>query len=85
MSITGNQIKAARALAGLNQWELAIAANLDINTIRNFEAWNEKIVRGRTDILEKIHKAFSDAGVDLLDNGQESSGGRGVRFKGTQS
>ncbi|MEO9338685.1 helix-turn-helix transcriptional regulator [Mesorhizobium sp. SB112] len=81
MSITGNQIKAARALAGLNQWELATAANLDIYTIRNFEAWNEKIVRGRPNTLEKIHKAFSDAGVDLLD-GQESTGGRGVRFKG---
>lgn len=50
-------------LGRLNQWELPTLADLDTNTIRNFEAWNEKIVRGRADALEKIHKAFADAGV----------------------
>ena len=37
MSVSGNQIKAARALAGMDQKALADAAGVGINTIRNFE------------------------------------------------
>ena len=80
MPVTGNQIKAARALAGMNQEDLATSAAVGINTIRNFEGWNANIVRGRIDTLEKIRDAFRRAGVELLDDGDLSSGGMGVRF-----
>lgn len=81
MPVTGNQIKAARALAGMNQGELAKAADVGINTIRNFEGWNANIVRGRIDTLDKIRDAFREAGVELLDDGDVSTGGMGVRLR----
>ncbi|WP_246679866.1 helix-turn-helix transcriptional regulator [Mesorhizobium sp. B2-3-5] len=81
MPVTGNQIKAARALAGMDQKGLADAAGVGINTIRNFEGWGKEIVRGRLDTMEAIREAFKVAGVELLEDGQSSTQGRGVRLK----
>jgi len=81
MPVTGNQIKAARGLAGMNQEELAKAADVGVNTVRNFEGFNESVVRGRLDTMDKLREAFRAAGVDLLEDGQTSIGGLGVRFR----
>jgi DNA-binding XRE family transcriptional regulator len=36
--VTGNQLKAARALAGVDQQQVADAAEVNVSTIRNMEA-----------------------------------------------
>ncbi len=78
---TGNQIKAARALAGMGQKSLADAASVGINTIRNFEASGKEAVQGRIGTLEAIRNALFKAGVELLDDGQPSTSGLGVRLR----
>ena len=81
MPITGNQIKAARALAGLTQEELAERSKVGINTIRNFEGRGVEVVRGRLDTMEAIKIALKAMGVDLLEDGQPSTDGIGVRLR----
>lgn len=82
MPVTGNQIKAARALIGMNQEDLAKAADVGINTIRNFEGFAGDDVRGRIETMEAIKAAFREHGVELLEDGQVSTGGLGVRLTG---
>ena len=78
MSISGNQIKAARALAGLDQKGLAERANVGINTIRNMEAADAGNVRGRTDTLDAVVAALKSAGVIFV---EENGEGPGVRLR----
>jgi transcriptional regulator with XRE-family HTH domain len=78
MSISGNQIKAARALAGLDQKGLAERANVGINTIRNMEAADAGNVRGRTDTLDAVVAALKSAGVIFVEANGE---GPGVRLR----
>lgn len=65
----------------MDQKALADAAKIGINTVRNFEGWGSAIVRGRLDTMQAIKDAFSDVGVELLEDGQTSSEGRGVRLR----
>jgi transcriptional regulator with XRE-family HTH domain len=67
MEITGNQIKAARALAGIEQTELAEAAKVSVNTVRNMEAAAERVVSVRLDTLIRVRDALLSAGIRLLD------------------
>lgn len=76
--MTGNQIKAARALAGLEQAEIASRAAVSINTIRNMEAAGAATVRVRLDTLHKVKAALESAGVEFI---PENGGGAGVRLK----
>jgi hypothetical protein len=69
----------------MNQEDLAAAANVGINTIRNFEGAGTGVVRGRLDTMDAIRAAFRAKGVELLDDGQVSTGGLGVRFTNPQS
>ena len=79
--ITAAQLRAARALAGLDQRRLADLSNLSVPTIQRMEA-SEGVIRGNVDSLVKLIAALSAAGVDLIGDGQVSgSGGRGVRLK----
>jgi len=78
--ITGPQIRAARALLGMDQRELARLAGLSVPTIQRMEAC-EGSVRSVVDSLEKVISAFSAAGVELIAEGAPSQGtGRGVRL-----
>jgi transcriptional regulator with XRE-family HTH domain len=54
MAIFGNQLKAARALAGLDQRTLAERAEIGVNTIRNMEAAAAGDVPGLVRTLDKI-------------------------------
>ncbi len=65
----------------MDQKALADAANIGINTVRNFEGWGSAVVRGRLDTMQSIKDAFSAAGVELLEDGQASTEGRGVRLR----
>ena len=79
--ITAAQLKAARALLGIDQRKLAEASGLSLPTIQRMEASNST-VRGTVDSLVKLIAALQALGVELIDPGSVSSeGGRGVRLK----
>ena len=79
--ITAAQLRAARALLGMDQRTLAEAAGLSVPTIQRMEA-SEGVIRGNVDSLMKLIGALDVAGVMLINEGVESaSGGRGVRLK----
>lgn len=81
--ISSSQIKAARALLGIDQRQLAELAELSLPTIQRMEASPGTNVRGNIDSLSKLVQALEGAGVELIGEGNVSeSGGRGVRLKG---
>ncbi len=74
-------MRAARALLGLDQRQLAQAAGLSLPTIQRMEA-SDGVVRGNVDSLMKLVDALAANGIELISEGAASSGGgRGVRFK----
>lgn len=74
-------MKAARALAGIDQKTLAERAGVSLPTIQRMEA-SEGVVRGVVDTLVKVIQALNEAGVELIGDHQPSTeGGRGVRLK----
>ena len=79
--ITARQLRAARALAGLDQRALARASRLSLPTIQRMEA-SDGVVRGNVESLMKLIAALDRAGIELINVGATSSGGgRGVRLK----
>jgi transcriptional regulator with XRE-family HTH domain len=79
--ISSAQIRAARALLGIDQRKLAELSGLSVPTIQRMEA-SEDVVRGNVDSLMKLIAALDTAGIDLIGPGGASAGGgRGVRFK----
>jgi transcriptional regulator with XRE-family HTH domain len=78
--ITAGQMRAARALLGLDQRALAERSGLSLPTIQRMEA-SEGVVRGNVDSLMKLTAALAAAGVELIgDNAASLTGGRGVRL-----
>lgn len=78
--ITGPQIKAARALLGLDQKRLAELAGVSVPTIQRMEK-RPGTVGGAVDTLTRVIEAIERAGVTLIGDGAESrGGGRGVRL-----
>jgi transcriptional regulator with XRE-family HTH domain len=79
--ITAGQLRAARALLGIDQRELAQRSNLSLPTIQRMEA-SDGVVRGNVDSLMKLVDALTAGGIELIGEGATSSGGgRGVRLK----
>jgi transcriptional regulator with XRE-family HTH domain len=79
--ITAAQLRAARALAGMDQRTLAEKAGVSLPTIQRMEA-SEGNVRGVVDTLTKIVTALDAAGIELIGENMPSHGtGRGVRLK----
>jgi len=79
--ITAAQLRAARALVGMDQRALAAASALSLPTIQRMEA-SEGVIRGNVDSLMKLIAALEAAGVELIADGAISErGGRGVRLK----
>jgi transcriptional regulator with XRE-family HTH domain len=79
--ITSGQMRAARALLGMDQRHLADVAGVSLPTIQRMEA-SEGLVRGNVDTLVKVVDALDRAGVELIGEGVVSTeGGRGVRLK----
>ena len=79
--ITAAQLRAARALAGLDQRRLAELADLSVPTIQRMEA-SEDVIRGNVDSLMKLVEALNAIGIELIGEGAVSqTGGRGVRLK----
>jgi len=80
--ITAAQLRASRALLGIDQRKLADLCGLSVPTIQRMEA-SEGVIRGNVDSLMKLVAALNTAGIELIsDNATSTGGGRGVRLKG---
>jgi transcriptional regulator with XRE-family HTH domain len=79
--ITAAQLRAARALLGIDQRKLAELSGLSLPTIQRMEA-SEDVIRGNVDSLMKLVAALEGAGIALIsENAASAGGGRGVRLK----
>ena len=80
--ITAAQLRAARALLGIDQKVLAELAGISLPTIQRMEG-SDGTVRGNIDTLTKVIDALDRAGVELIgENARSERGGRGVRLHG---
>jgi transcriptional regulator with XRE-family HTH domain len=78
--ITAAQLRAARALLGIDQRTLAENSCLSLPTIQRMEA-SDGVIRGNVESLMKVIEALNAAGIELIGDGAESkAGGRGVRL-----
>lgn len=74
-------MRAARALLGIDQRQLAELAGISVPTIQRMEA-SADVVRGNVDSLMRLLAALDGAGVEVINEGATSlDGGRGVRLK----
>ena len=81
--ITAAQLRAARALLGIDQRKLAELSGLSLPTIQRMES-SEDVIRGNVDSLMKLVAALDALGIELIaDNAVSQPGGRGVRIKRT--
>lgn len=79
--ITSQQMRAARALLGIDQKELAGLAGVSVPTIQRMEA-SDGQVRCVVDTLVRVISALEHRGVELIGDDASSQGrGRGVRLK----
>ena len=79
--ITASQLRAARALANVDQRQLAELAGLSLPTIQRMEA-SDGVIRGNVDSLTKLIAALDVIGIELIGESTVShGGGRGVRLK----
>jgi transcriptional regulator with XRE-family HTH domain len=79
--ITAPQLRAARALLGIDQVTLADLAGLSLPTIQRMET-SGGLIRGNVDSLTRVVQALDAMGVELLGEGSASAGeGRGVRLR----
>jgi len=79
--VTAAQLRAARALLGIDQRQLADLCGLSVPTIQRMEG-SEDVIRGNVDSLMKLIGALETSGVELINEGGVSpGGGRGVRLK----
>jgi transcriptional regulator with XRE-family HTH domain len=76
MAISGNQLKAARALLGFDQKAVAEKTGVGINTVRSMEAAGAGNVRSRTDTLDAIIAALEAGGIEFTNGDQP-----GVRLR----
>ncbi|MBA4757526.1 helix-turn-helix transcriptional regulator [Sphingosinicella sp.] len=78
--ITSQQMRAARALLGLDQRQLAELAGLSLPTIQRMES-SAGQVRGVVDTLVKVITALEGAGIEIIgENAPSTATGRGVRL-----
>jgi transcriptional regulator with XRE-family HTH domain len=79
--ITAAQLRAARALVGVDQRKLAELSGLSLPTIQRMET-SEDLIRGNVDSFTKLIAALESLGIELINDGAISQGGgRGVRLK----
>ena len=79
--MTAAQLRAARALLGIDQKTLAEMAGVSLPTIQRMEA-SDGTVRGIVETLTRVIEALNEAGVELIgDNARSDEGGRGVRLR----
>ena len=77
LKVSIRQIKAARALVGWSQGDLADKSGISVPTIKRLEAANGDI-GGRAETGDALVVALEKAGVEFI---AENGGGAGVRMK----
>ena len=78
--ITSDQLRAARALLGLDQRHLSELFGLSVPTIWRMEA-SSGVIRGNVDSLTKLITALESAGIEFIgENAPSLEGGRGIRL-----
>lgn len=83
--MTAAQMRAARALLGIDQKTLAELSGVSLPTIQRMES-SDGMVRGIVDSLTKVVEALDRAGIMLIgEQAASPAGGRGVRFKDPES
>ncbi len=75
LGMTPSQCRAARALIGFSQTDLAVEARVGESTVRNFEAGRSVPISNN---LESIQRALQARGVEFI---PENGGGPGVRLR----
>jgi transcriptional regulator with XRE-family HTH domain len=65
---TGNQLKAARALAGVDQQHVADSAKVNVNTIRNMEARGGEPITSSAVTIRRVQVALEALGVEFLNH-----------------
>jgi predicted transcriptional regulator len=77
--ITSRQIRAARALLGWSQQQLADKAIVSLNAVARLE---NGVVDSRISTVQSVQRALVKAGIEFLDADQK---GEGVRLKSPKS
>ena len=65
---TGNQLKAARALAGVDQQQVADSAGVNVNTIRNMEARGVEPITSSAVTVHNVQVALEALGIEFLNH-----------------
>ena len=82
--MTAAQLRASRALLGIDQKDLAALSGVSLATIQRMEK-SDGNVRGVVDSLTKVVEALDQAGIELIgENMRSEGGGRGVRLKAAE-
>ena len=76
MLTTGNQLKAARALAGIDQHTLANRAGINVNTVSAMEKRGAQTLTSGLEKITAVMRVLEDAGIEFLNHGNP-----GVRLK----
>jgi transcriptional regulator with XRE-family HTH domain len=66
--ITGNQLKAARALVGVDQQHVADSAGVNVNTIRNMEARGAEPITSGAVTIRNVQLALEALGIEFLNH-----------------
>ena len=77
LKVSIRQVKAARALLGWSQIELANAAAISVPTVKRLEA-KDGYLGGRSETARKIRQALERGGIQFI---EENGGGPGVRVR----
>jgi transcriptional regulator with XRE-family HTH domain len=81
MTITAEQLRAARALLKMEQRALAEAADVPVQTLKRYEGGTGPLA-GNYQNISSIIRVIEQAGVVFVASGETSTAGDGVRFKG---
>ena len=68
MLVTGNQLKAARALAEVDQQQVADSAGVNVNTIRNMEARGGNPITSSAVTVRNVQLALEAMGIEFLNH-----------------
>jgi DNA-binding XRE family transcriptional regulator len=74
--VTGNQLKAARVFAGVDQQQVADAADVNVNTIRNMEARGNEPITSSAVLVRTVQLVLEAWGVEFTNHA-----GPGVRMR----
>lgn len=83
MTVTAEQLRAARALLKMEQRVLADASSVAVQTLKRYEGGTGPLT-GNYQNISAIVNVLRDAGIIFLDPGDQSGGGYGVRLAGGQ-